>query len=248
MSQRDELRRTVRSHVELARPPQRRGDGVPTMDRSTAGAIELRPVDTDLLGALLRRRAGTVTVVTAPGLPVRRGRASLAPAGCTATSFTSASSDPPLVSFCLDRASSSRPTIERTEHLAVHLLPSGQREAARAFAAEVDRAFVDAAEAARVFAAADAGRRAGRPGWTVGPFGVPLLDAALAVLLCRVVHRVTAGAHTVVIAEPLALGAGQGGPGHRAQAGARCRRADVSGAARHPGGRSAAARDSATGH
>lgn len=46
------------------------------------------------------------------------------------------------------------------------------------------------------------------PGWTAGPFGVPLIEDAAAVLLCRVVRRIEAGDHTIVFAEPLALGAG----------------------------------------
>jgi flavin reductase (DIM6/NTAB) family NADH-FMN oxidoreductase RutF len=51
-------------------------------------------VDADRFRALLRHQASTVAVVTAPGTP---------PVGFTATSFTSVSLDPPLVSFCLGR-------------------------------------------------------------------------------------------------------------------------------------------------
>ncbi|GAA4561502.1 flavin reductase family protein [Micromonospora coerulea] len=164
-----------------------------TVDRPGAGAVELRPVDPDLFRALLRRQASTVTVVTAPGLAANRHLPALPPAGFTATSFTSVSLDPPLVSFCLGRESSSWPTVERAEHLAVHLLASGQQEVARTFATSgIDR-----------FAA--------HPGWTPGPFGVPLIDDALAVLLCRVVRRIEAGDHTIVLGEPLALGTGEDG-------------------------------------
>ncbi|MER7893462.1 flavin reductase family protein [Micromonospora sp. NPDC094482] len=162
-------------------------------------AGELRPVDRDLFRALLRRQATTVTVVTTAargtdpvclggiGAPIR--------AGFTATSFTSVSLDPPLVSFCLDVTSSSWPVLDRAEHVAVHLLGAGQRQAARVFATRgIDR-----------FAA--------YPHWVTGPFGVPLLEGVLARLFCRVVHRVPAGDHTVVIAEPLALGdGGEGDP------------------------------------
>ncbi|WP_433350900.1 flavin reductase family protein [Micromonospora sp. CA-111912] len=163
------------------------------MDRPGAGTVELCPVDLNLLRALLRRQAATVTVVTAPGPSAGRGRPPLPPAGFTATSFTSVSLEPPLVSFCLARASSSWPAIERAEHVAVHLLAAGQQQVARTFATSgIDR-----------FAA--------HRGWTAGPFGVPLVDGALAVLLCRVVHRVAAGDHTIVIAEPLALGSGEDG-------------------------------------
>lgn len=50
--------------------------------------------------------------------------------------------------------------------------------------------------------------------WTAGPFGVPLIEDAAAVLLCRVVRRIEAGNHTIVFAEPLALGVGE--ESHRA--------------------------------
>ncbi|SCF37750.1 flavin reductase family protein [Micromonospora mirobrigensis] len=156
------------------------------------------PLDTDAFRALLRRQAATVTVVTA----VARGTAEPAclgglgqpvRAGFTATSFTSVSLDPPLVSFCLGTASSSWPVVARAEHVAVHLLRAGQSDAARAFATSgVDR-----------FAA--------HPHWTPGPFGLPLLDGVLGRLVCRVVHRIPAGDHALVIAEPLALYAGEDG-------------------------------------
>ncbi|MEV0005743.1 flavin reductase family protein [Micromonospora sp. NPDC050980] len=164
-----------------------------TVDRPAAGAVELRPVDVDSLRGLLRRQASGVTVVTAPGLHGGRRRPTLPPAGFTATSFTSVSLDPPLVSVCLGRASSSWPTVAHAEHVAVHLLAFDQQEIAQ------------------IFATSGIDRFTAHPGWTTGPFGVPLIGDALAVLLCRVVRRIEAGDHTIVLGEPLALGAGEDG-------------------------------------
>ncbi|MFI7307001.1 flavin reductase family protein [Micromonospora aurantiaca] len=164
-----------------------------TVDRPGAGTVELRPVDVDSFRGLLRRQASTVTVVTTPGLRGNRMRPDLPPAGFTATSFTSVSLDPPLVSVCLGRASSSWPTVEQAEHVAVHLLASGQQEIAQ------------------IFATSGIDRFSAHPGWTTGPFGVPLIGDALAVLLCRVVRRIEAGDHTILLGEPLALGAGEDG-------------------------------------
>lgn len=139
-------------------------------------SLSVTPLDADAFRTLLRRQAATVTVVTAPGSP---------PVGFTATSFTSVSLRPPLVSFCLDRGSSSWPTLERAAHVGVHLLGEDQHEVARTFATSgIDR-----------FAA--------HTGWRYGPHGVPLLDSAVAWLLCRVTERVTAGDHAIVLAEPL---------------------------------------------
>lgn len=142
-------------------------------------------LDADLFRALLRRQASTVTVVTAPGFP---------PAGFTATSFTSVSLRPPVVSFCVGRDSSSWPTVAGAGHVAVHLLAEGQRDVARRFATSgIDR-----------FAAPTE--------WTLGPHGVPILDGALAWLLCRVLDRVVVGDHAVVLAEPVSGRHGDGAP------------------------------------
>ncbi|ROT27242.1 flavin reductase family protein [Micromonospora sp. HM5-17] len=133
-------------------------------------------LDSARFRTLLRRQAATVTVVTAAGEP---------PAGFTATSFTSVSLRPPLVSFCLDRGSSSWPTVASAGHVAVHLLGAGQHEIAR------------------IFATSGIDRFAAYPQWRLGPYGVPLLDGTIAWLVCRTVDRVVAGDHAIVLAEPL---------------------------------------------
>ncbi|MEV8508323.1 flavin reductase family protein [Actinoplanes sp. NPDC051475] len=132
-------------------------------------------VDADLFRSLLRRHAAAVVVITAPGTP---------PAGFTATSFTSVSLDPPLVSFCLARTASAWPAVQTAETIAVHVLTREQEQVARTFATRgIDR-----------FATHGA--------WRTGPDGVPLLEGVLATLVCRVTQRVDAGDHTIVLATP----------------------------------------------
>jgi flavin reductase (DIM6/NTAB) family NADH-FMN oxidoreductase RutF len=132
-------------------------------------------VDADLFRALLRRHAAAVVVVTAPGEP---------PAGFTATSFTSVSLEPPLVSFCLAHSASAWPAVQTAELIAVHVLTQQQEQVARTFATRgIDR-----------FAAHGA--------WRPGPGGVPLLEGVLATLVCRVYQRVEAGDHSIVLATP----------------------------------------------
>jgi len=132
-------------------------------------------VDADLFRALLRRHAAAVVVITAPGEP---------PAGFTATSFTSVSLEPPLVSFCLARSASAWNAVRHAEMIAVHVLTQEQEQVARTFATRgIDR-----------FAAHGA--------WHTGLGGVPLLDGVLARMVCRVVQRVEAGDHTIVLATP----------------------------------------------
>jgi flavin reductase (DIM6/NTAB) family NADH-FMN oxidoreductase RutF len=134
-----------------------------------------KTVDADLFRALLRRHAAAVVVITAPGEP---------PAGFTATSFTSVSLDPPLVSFCLAKSASAWPAVEAADTIAVHVLTQAQEHVARTFSTRnIDRFAVHGA-------------------WQPGPGGVPLLDGVLARLVCRVVQRVQAGDHTIVLATP----------------------------------------------
>ena len=205
-----------------AAPPGQRvrragpGAGMTTVERPAADIVELRPVNADLFRALLRRQATSVTVVTAVaratdpaclgGRRAHPGRASPPPRSrrCRWTRRWSRSASA--------ATSSSWPVLARAEHVAVHLL--GRR----------------AAGGRPVFATSGIDRFAAYPDWTTGPFGVPLLGGVLARLLCRVVHRVPAGDHTLVIAEPLALGdGGDGAPlvhhrGGYTTAARRCRR------------------------
>ena len=150
--------------------------------RATSGNVETtlphdesQTVDSDVFRGLLRRHAAAVVVVTAPGEP---------PAGFTATSFTSVSLDPPLVSFCVAHTASAFATVRAADTIAVHVLTQGQEQVARTFATSgIDR-----------FAA--------HGDWRWGPRGVPLLDGVLARLVCRVVDRIRAGDHTIVLAAP----------------------------------------------
>jgi flavin reductase (DIM6/NTAB) family NADH-FMN oxidoreductase RutF len=134
------------------------------------------PVDPDAFRALMRRQVAAVAVVTAAGDP---------PVGFTATSFTSVSLQPPLVSFCIAHTASSWPTVAQAGYIAVHLLSRQQHDVARIFATSGINRFEHHTE------------------WRSGPHGVPLLHGVLAWLVCRVARRVTAGDHDIVLAEPV---------------------------------------------
>ncbi|MEU1101952.1 flavin reductase family protein [Streptomyces tibetensis] len=129
----------------------------------------------DLLRSVFRRHAAGVAVITA------RGEAG--PVGFTATSLTSVSAEPPLLSFGVGTGASSWPAIATADHVGVHILGEHQQELAATFS----RSGAD---------------RFGPPtDWREGPEGVPLLDGVLAWLVGRVVARVPAGDHRLVIAE-----------------------------------------------
>jgi len=129
----------------------------------------------DLLRSVFRRHAAGVAVITASG--------AAGPVGFTATSLTSVSAEPPLLSFGIGTGASSWPAISRTTHVGVHILGEHQGGLAATFA----RSGAD---------------RFGPPtAWREGPEGVPLLDDVLAWLVCRIVARVPAGDHRIVLGE-----------------------------------------------
>jgi flavin reductase (DIM6/NTAB) family NADH-FMN oxidoreductase RutF len=124
--------------------------------------------------ALFRGHPAGVTVVCAD--------AGDGPAGFTATSLTSVSADPPLVSFAIATGSSAWPAIRDTESLTVIFLSAEQHEIATRFATSgIDRF--------------------GRPTlWSRLETGEPVLDNAPAFLRAVVTDRIEAGDHHVVLA------------------------------------------------
>ncbi|TLQ47329.1 flavin reductase family protein [Streptomyces marianii] len=144
---------------------------------ATPGLGTPRLASPDLLRSVFRRHAAGVAVITAHGDR---------PVGFTATSLSSVAAEPPLLSFGIGTASSSWQVIAETGHVGVHILSEDQRELAATFARR------------------GADRFAAPTRWRSGPEGVPLLDGVLAWLVCRVVARVPAGDHRVVIAEAVA--------------------------------------------
>ncbi|MGA5323499.1 flavin reductase family protein [Streptomyces seoulensis] len=154
---------------------------------ATYGLGSRQPASPDLLRSVFRRHAAGVAVITARG---EHG-----PVGFTATSLSSVSAEPPMISFGIGTGGSSWPVIERTDHVGVHLLAEHQ------------------SELAATFARSGADRFGASTAWREGPGGVPVLDDVLAWLVCRIVGRVPAGDHRIVLAEVL-LGdpSGEGRP------------------------------------
>ncbi|MFC8872495.1 flavin reductase family protein [Streptomyces sp. NPDC057148] len=130
-----------------------------------------------LLRSAFRRHAAGVAVITARG--------DAGPVGFTATSLTSVSAEPPLLSFGIGTGSSSWPAVSAAEYVGVHVLGEHQEDVAA------------------TFARSGADRFAAPTVWHDGPEGVPVLDGVLAWLVCRVVARVPAGDHRIVLAEVL---------------------------------------------
>ncbi|MET7900755.1 flavin reductase family protein [Streptomyces sp. NPDC005355] len=131
-------------------------------------------VASDILRSVFRQHAAGVAVITARGSR---------PVGFTATSLASVAAEPPLLSFGVGTGSSSWPVLRDVEHVGIHILGEHQRELAA------------------TFARSGADRFGSDTGWRSGPQGVPVLDGVVAWLVCRVVARIPAGDHHVVIGE-----------------------------------------------
>ncbi|MEU8267157.1 flavin reductase family protein [Sphaerisporangium sp. NPDC049002] len=132
-----------------------------------------RAVDSEGFRRALAVHAAGVVVVTA--------QAGGVPVGLTATSFSSVSLNPPLVSFYVDQSSTTWPWLRQAESFAVNVLASDQAELASRFARKgVDRF----AEPTR---------------WGPGPGGVPLLSGVSAHLVCAPHTTVEIGDHILVV-------------------------------------------------
>ncbi|WUV84542.1 flavin reductase family protein [Streptomyces sp. NBC_01476] len=152
-----------------------------------AGQPEDSGFDPARFRSVFRRHAAGVAVITAMGAG--------GPAGFTATSLTSVAAQPPLLSFGISVTSSCWPTVAQADFVGVHILGEHQEALAA------------------VFARSGADRFGPPTAWSVGPHGVPLLDAVSAWLVCRVEALVPAGDHRLVIARAVAGDPdGPGGP------------------------------------
>ncbi|MFD9032733.1 flavin reductase family protein [Streptomyces sp. NPDC059567] len=119
------------------------------------------------------------------GVVVVSADAGSGPVGFTATSLTSLSLTPPLISFAVATKSSSWPHVEQARTAVVHFLGSDQEPLARRFATSgIDR-----------FAAPTAWRRL--------PEGEPVLSDVAGWLRVGIEDLVPAGDHRIVVARVL---------------------------------------------
>lgn len=147
-------------------------------------------VDPTIFRDVLAQWPSGVTVVTTLAVPAGGALADAPPTwhGMTASSFSSVSLTPPLVSICLDRKLYSHSLILASGLFGISVLAKDQAEVARRFAGMVP----------------DIEDRFAGESWSTAETGVPLLDSALGWLDCRVVHAHEGGDHTIFVGEVLA--------------------------------------------
>ena len=100
--------------------------------------------------------------------------------GLAASSFTSVSLEPALVSFSVANTSRTWPTLRRAEHLGLSVLAEHHEDACRRLAGPVEHRFDDLA-------------------WSVNDEGAVTLDEGLARFDCSIYREVEAGDHTLVL-------------------------------------------------
>ena len=123
--------------------------------------------------AALRNWASGVALVTASEGSVR--------VGLTVSAFASLSLNPPLVLVCIDRHSTSLPTLERAGCFAVNILGADQAKLAQHFATKaIADKFITAS-------------------WGRASTGAPVLDAALAWLDCKLNTIYAGGDHLIIV-------------------------------------------------
>ncbi|WP_433697517.1 flavin reductase family protein [Nocardiopsis sp. CA-288880] len=131
--------------------------------------------EADRFRATLRNHPAGVVIITASV----EGR----PVGLTATSFTSVSLAPPLVSFYIAESSTTWPALRRAGEFGVQLLTEEQSDLADRFARRGEDRF------------------AAPTAWSRGPSQVPLLDGAAAHLVCSRFDTRLIGDHWLVVGE-----------------------------------------------
>ncbi|TCR60802.1 flavin reductase family protein [Bosea sp. BK604] len=134
------------------------------------------PKDLPLDALAFRDRMGRY----ASGITIIGGLVGDEPAGFTCQSFYSVSSDPPLVSFCVMKTSTSWPRIRPGGRFSVNVLSEGQQEISRAFARSGGQKWLGIK-------------------WGLSLGGNPLIEKTLMWLDCEVFAEHEAGDHFIVI-------------------------------------------------
>ncbi|MCW2498200.1 flavin reductase family protein [Jatrophihabitans sp.] len=102
------------------------------------------------------------------------------PVGLAASSFTSVSLDPPLVSFCIARSSATWPLLLAAPRLGVSILSAEQEQAGRQLAGQAESRFADLS-------------------WRATQDGAVLLEGAGGWFETSIEQQVRAGDHDIVV-------------------------------------------------
>ncbi len=104
--------------------------------------------------------------------------------GMTVTAFSSVSAEPPQILVCLNQSADTGENIDQNQRFAVNILNADQQDISNNFSggSSQEQRFANAV-------------------WHFGVTGVPILDESLMSLECKVIDKVSAGTHWVIIGE-----------------------------------------------
>lgn len=145
-----------------------------------------RQIDSKEMRNAMGRFASGVTVVAAlnpDGLPV----------GCTVSAFSSLSLDPPLVLVCVDRGRLMHSVLTGAQKFAISILSNLQADVALNFARPADNKFATVDH-------------------HLTPDGLPLIDGAIAHVVCASENLVEGGDHTIAVGRVTDLRVSPGEP------------------------------------
>jgi len=121
-----------------------------------------------------RKFATGVTVVTATDFAGQ-------PRGLAVNAYMSLSLDPPLVVVCVQKTSSTYPSLFQSSHLGINIIANTQRAVVDKFASKVDDKFANL-------------------DWHRGPAGSPLIRGSAASIEAEIKERFRAKTHVVIVA------------------------------------------------
>ena len=104
--------------------------------------------------------------------------------GMTVTAFTSVSVNPPQVLVCINDSAESGAGIQESQSFAVNILNADQQDLSNQFAGGTSQQ-----------------QRFENTDWKAGITGAPILNNTLMSLDCKVVEKVLAGTHWIIIGE-----------------------------------------------
>ena len=104
--------------------------------------------------------------------------------GMTVTAFTSVSVNPPQVLVCINDSADTGAGIEESQSFAVNILNADQQDLSNQFAGGTSQQ-----------------QRFENTDWKAGMTGAPILNNTLMSLDCKVVEKVLAGTHWIIIGE-----------------------------------------------
>jgi flavin reductase (DIM6/NTAB) family NADH-FMN oxidoreductase RutF len=104
--------------------------------------------------------------------------------GMTVTAFSSVSINPPQILVCINESADTGEGIQESQCFAVNVLSSKQQETSNQFAGGCSQE-----------------QRFENTAWIMGSTGVPILDDSIMSVECKVIEKIHAGTHWIIIAE-----------------------------------------------